>query len=216
VIVERRGVRPHFGRQVLGRQSEPDVAACFRPSIEAIPRRRIEDEGLRWRGVGRRERALSGAQRGDAVLVDELGRASQYRKFDFATALAADDRNTVLARRSNLDPRRRRIDPIGEVARGSDDVDADPSFQQANHVVGLKIDDGVVVQMQGAVVGKQDFGAPGLRAHAISGEKRHRRGRAIDLSVALENDRAFHERDVSWRLARSILGRGGHRRPGEQ
>jgi hypothetical protein len=70
--------------------------------------------------------------------------------------------------------------------------------------------------MQRAVVGKQNLGAAGLRAHAIAGEERHRRGRAINLSVALENDRAFNERDVSWRLARGLLGRGGQGPRGEQ
>jgi hypothetical protein len=190
----------------LRREAEPNVAPRLGPSIERIPRCGVVDVGLRRRAVLGRERALSRAQRADAVLVDEFRCAAQDREFNFAAALAANNRHSILARLPDFHPRRRRIDAIRQLARGSGNVDADSTFEQPDHVVRLKIHDGVVVEMKRAVVREQNLAAADLRADTIAREQRHRRRGAIDLTVALEGDGAFDKSDVCRCLARDFLG----------
>ena len=104
---------------------------------------------------------------------------------------------------------------------GAEDVEPHAAVEQPDHFVGLEVHVRVRVEVQRAAVVEEDLDAAVLRADAIAGEQRHRRGRGFRPSVTLEERGAVDDRDVSRRVGRGILGARGtrgrsHRRPQER
>jgi len=96
----------------------------------------------------------------------------------------------------NLDPGGGGIDSIGDVARQAGNRQSDPPLEQPDDLVGLEVENGVRVEVQGAAVRKEHLGTASLRPQPIPGEERHRRGLGIGFTVPLQHNRTLDERDM--------------------
>jgi hypothetical protein len=207
VPIERARIRPHVGWKVLRRDAEPFIPSGLGPLVERVPCRRVEHIRV-GRGRARiRIRALAGAQRGGAVLVDELREASEHRQFHFAAARGGNS-YAVLAGLSDLDPGRWGVDAVRDLSLGAGDIQPDAPLEQPDDLVGLEIDERVRVEMERTAVREQDLHAAGLRAQTIAGEQRHGGWRGLRAAVALEDSRPFDQRDVRRRIVGTFLRDG--------
>jgi hypothetical protein len=187
VRVEGCRVRNNIWRQVLRRDTKPLIAPRLRPAIEVVPRRGIEHVRRGRPRAGARKCALARPHERSAVLVDQFGAATKHRELDLPLPLAADNGNPVLAGFRDLHPPAGRVDAIGHVTSPARDSQPQPALDQPQHFVGLKVDDGVVIDVECAAVGEQRFGPAALRTDSIAREQRHRAGRLVAATVPFES-----------------------------
>jgi hypothetical protein len=120
---------------------------------------------------------------------------------------ATEQGDSILARPGDLHPRGRRIDAVRNLLPAGD-VQAHPAVEKPHDFIGLEIDDGVLIEVQGASIGVEDLDTPGLRSNAVSGENRHRCRRSVHSTVAFEHGRSIDEGNVRRRrLRRGILSK---------
>jgi hypothetical protein len=205
VAVQRPRVRPGFGRKILRGNPEPLIPPRLGPLIEPIPRGRIEDIGDRRRQPRLCERAFAREQIGRSVFVDEIRRAAEDGELDLGAAFAGNQRHAVFTRLANLDPGGGRVDPECDLPARAGDVQSYTPLEEPDHLVGLEVDNRVVIHVERAALGVEDFDATGARAKAIAGEQRHRAGRVVRDAIALEDGGAFDERNVGGRLPGGVL-----------
>jgi hypothetical protein len=174
MVIERRGIRPDVGRQVLARDAEPLIASGLRPLIERVPCGGVEHVGRGGPRAGARKCPFSRADQGPSVFVHEFGCASQHRELHLRLAFTAQHGDAILAGFRHLDPRRRRVDAVGQSAALAGKAQTHAPFEQPHDFVRLEINHRVTVDVQRAAVSEQDLDAAALRPDSITGEKRHR------------------------------------------
>jgi len=205
VAIERRGIVLNRLGQVLSGSPVPFRSPGLRPPVESIPGGRVVDVGVGRRCSGARKRAFSGAQRGLPVFIHQVRSAAQNDELDLIglgiagrlrVTTVAGDRNAVFTRLLNLRPPGRRINSVGHASGRSWNGQPHAPFQQPDHFVRLKVDGGIVVEVQRCAVAEENLDAAVLGSESVSGEQRHRGWRRFGPAVPFEGGGAVHHRDV--------------------
>jgi hypothetical protein len=218
VLIKRGRVRLNGFRKIFRRHAEAGVAQVLGPSVEGIPRSRVEDIRRRRTQAGARERSFARTERCLTIFIDEIGLAAQDCELHFDVARLGRSRKNgdpICAGADDLHPRGRRIDAIVDVScsriAGGRNIQSHPTLEESNHFVGLKVDARVHVEVQRAAVAEQDFRASVLGPDPIAGQKRHRCRSRLGAAIPFEDNCAIDDRDVSGRVVRDTLGTGGRR-----
>jgi hypothetical protein len=122
--------------------------------------------------------------------------AANDGELQLAALRSVQQRQTILSRFGNVRPPVRTVDPIGDGSRRPWNREADTPFEEAHELVGLQIDRRVVIEVERAAVGKQDFDAPPASADPVSRQQRHAAGGVVSPPVAFEDGDAVDEGDV--------------------
>jgi hypothetical protein len=112
-------------------------------------------------------------KRGAAIVIHEFRAAAKNGQFNLTLYGAGKHRHLVFAGLIDHGGCRRSVDAIRDLSIGSRNRESDASGKQPNEIIGLEIDQCVGIEMERAVVGKQNLDAAVLCAQSIAGKERH-------------------------------------------